>query len=93
MSKTHFYGRVAAEETFSDDLRRTFTDSQEASSDRRYAQPFELEGCDDHHAPSYCLAALEFSTPRPFFGLSSKSTRANYYTGLNECLKSTFTAA
>ena len=29
MSKTHFYGRVAAEETFSDYLRRTFTDPQE----------------------------------------------------------------
>ena len=31
MSKTHFYGRVAAEEIFSDYLRRTFTDPQDAS--------------------------------------------------------------
>ena len=29
MSKTHFYGRVAAEKIFSDYLRRTFTDPQD----------------------------------------------------------------
>ena len=29
MSKTHFYGRVAAEKIFSDYLRRTFTDPQQ----------------------------------------------------------------
>ena len=33
MSKKHFYGRVAAEEIFSDYLRRTFTTPEETFSD------------------------------------------------------------
>ena len=65
MSKTHFYGRVAAEKIFSDYLRRTFTDPQDGLICCRIRGAWALWGRQERHSGCLCTtkSTLTYFSP------------------------------